>query len=47
MSHHRALIAAMALSAAALVASCLPVAYRWRWRLLLAGLGLILGYGVL
>ena len=47
MSHHRAFIAAMVLSVASTLAWAMPVAYRWRWRLLVAATGLLLGYGVL
>ena len=37
----------MVFATLSVLASALPVAYRWRWRLLIAATGLLLGYGIL
>lgn len=47
MTHHRAFIAVLALSVASTLAWAMPVWFRWRWRLLVAATGLLLGYGLL
>ena len=44
MSHHRAFVLACLLGLASLLTGLLPAAIRWRWRLLVAVTGVLLGY---
>lgn len=47
VSHQRAVLTAIVLSTASLAIAGLPRTLRWRWRLLLAATGAVLGVGIL